>query len=1766
MRRRVVRVGIFLVLVAIGLATAVTARATRIASTPAPTGFERVVVFTVPELGLGDVGAPRMPNLARLASRGAIGGANVRTLGRVPNPAEAYTSLGAGNRIDSGSEGAQAYGADEALEGSTAAEVVALRTGRPVTGQVVVPRMPAPMDRTDGGQSEPGALASALHAAGLRTAVVANSDTGTSTRKLRRSAPAALAVATPDGVVDVGSVAPDLLAEDPTAPFGVAVDPDAFVRAVDRALDQAEVVVVDPGETARAAAAASVAEAPGFRAEGNEAVPPTDDGRTRREALARTDAVLGRVAAGLDPDTLLIVVGVTPPERRWAITPVVLVGRGVDHGYLHSPTTHRSALLTLPDVSATILRSLDVARPPAMIGSPLRLRPGPASWTDIRDLDDLLRAREPVDAPMTVTFVVLQAVLYVLAALVLLRDPPPQRIGRVLWFGGLLCGAWPVATFWLRVVPRWYALGYGTFLLSWTLAAALALMASRFRRHRLDPVLFLAGVTMATIVLDLATGARLQYGSFFGYTPNSAPRFTGIGNAGFALLAGSTIAVISSLVARSKDRVTACWAAAGLCVIAVVADGAPWTGADVGGILTLVPVLGLTVWALSGRRIRWRTLLLAGLGAALALALAVGVEALRAPDQRTHVGRFFLNAGDGGLVRSTLERKWVTNMRVLRSSVWAWLVPIIAGSGIYVLVVGKGWRRVLPQGSPERIGVVATLAAGVSGWLLNDSGIMVLAVASIFLGPYVLSMAFGEGEMSAAASTPDEPSGPPVTSDPSTDRRTGDGIVAGHMAEDDPTAPGLPAEPVVVAIVPAKDRADSIADTVAAIAGLGRVQRLLVVDDGSVDDTAAVARRAGADVLRLPQNRGKGGAVLAGVAACPEADVFLLIDADLARTASAADLLLDPVLAGDADLVVGVLPSAEGRAGFGTIKSLAAKGVQRACGMTPRAPLSGQRAVRAHLLRGLTSAERFGLEVAMTVDVVRAGGRVVEVDVPMDHRHTGRSLAGFAHRGRQGVDIVRSLLPRLTSSRQRLAGAVALTVLVSALAMVSGANQTPVTEPLATTPSKVLIFGMEPFGFDDLDLGVTPNLDRLIDEGALGAMSVRTVARRPNAVEGYLSLGAGARLRSAQLAGTVLPADEEVVRGTAADYVASLSGTRPTGDLVALGGPALSRRNLGPEAASPPGSLGEALRRDGLSGAVVANSDQPRTITGQGFLSRPAALAVMGADFGITHGVVDADPLLVDDVEAPFGLRADPKEVVGSALDQLRTSAVVVVDPGDLARAERFGSQALPSARDAQWRSALARTDQMLGQIVDRVDDDTLVLVVSVAPPRGQFRLTPFVAWGPGVPRGTITSPSTQRRGLSALTDVAPTVLEALGVAVPVDLPGNAVRYQAGPVDVGALKAMDQDTVVREATYGTISNLFIRAHWILYALALLVVSRRPRFERGAGALRLAALGLVSFPVASFLVRLVPGLSGWFPEAQAYVAVLIAAAIGLAASRARRHPLAPLAWIYGLTVGVILLDTWIGTRLQTSSWLGYSLHNAGRFYGVPNTTFAVLGSCTLLLAGILVDRSPRPREAVWWVGGLFLLVLVSAGLPMLGADVGTLITLFPIFLLLLVVLSGRRLKIRSLVTAGGAMVALVTAAALVDLARPAEDRSHLGQFAEKLRHDGPSALIDTFTRKQSANFRILGGSTWTDLIPLVLIFLFITLVWDRRARELLPAGSAVRACFVSVFAAAALGFAANDSGPVVVALFLAFLPPMVVLQILGSRSGTPELLPASPADP
>src|SRR5699024_3865939 len=104
----------------------------------------------------------------------------------------------------------------------------------------------------------------------------------------------------------------------------------------------------------------------------------------------------------------------------------------------------------------------------------------------------------------------------------------------------------------------------------------------------------------------------------------------------------------------------------GLSILVLVTVGAPWMGTDVGGLITLVPVLLVLLTALRGRRVDGRTLILAGVGAVGILGAAVGIDALRSADERTHIGRFFLEAGRGTTAIDTLRRKWDLNLADVR--------------------------------------------------------------------------------------------------------------------------------------------------------------------------------------------------------------------------------------------------------------------------------------------------------------------------------------------------------------------------------------------------------------------------------------------------------------------------------------------------------------------------------------------------------------------------------------------------------------------------------------------------------------------------------------------------------------------------------------------------------------------------------------------------------------------------------------------------------------------------------------------------------------------------------------------------------------------------------------------------------------------------------------------------------------------------------------------------------------------------------------------
>jgi len=215
----------------------------------------------------------------------------------------------------------------------------------------------------------------------------------------------------------------------------------------------------------------------------------------------------------------------------------------------------------------------------------------------------------------------------------------------------------------------------------------------------------------------------------------------------------------------------------------------------------------------------------------------------------------------------------------------------------------------------------------------------------------------------------------------------------------------------IAAIVPARDEAAHIGDTVRALRAVTEITEVIVVDDASTDGTADRAKDAGAAVVRLRRRMGKGGALRAGLAKT-DALVVLFIDGDLGPTAGIARKLLEPVLSGDADLTIAA-PAPAGSSGFGLVEALSRRGIRALTGEVMARPLSGQRALRRDVLARARIAPRFGVETAMTIDALRAGFRVVEIPLEFDHARTTRDAAGFTHRARQGVDVLLALLSRL---------------------------------------------------------------------------------------------------------------------------------------------------------------------------------------------------------------------------------------------------------------------------------------------------------------------------------------------------------------------------------------------------------------------------------------------------------------------------------------------------------------------------------------------------------------------------------------------------------------------------------------------------------------------------------------------------------------------------------------------------------------------------------
>lgn len=672
-----------------------------------------------------------------------------------------------------------------------------------------------------------------------------------------------------------------------------------------------------------------------------------------------------------------------------------------------------------------------------------------------------------------------------------------------------------------------------------------------------------------------------------------------------------------------------------------------------------------------------------------------------------------------------------------------------------------------------------------------------------------------------------------------------------------------------------------------------------------------------------------------------------------------------------------------------------------------------------------------------------------------------------------------------------------------------------------------------------------PNILEAVDGGAIGAMAVRTVGSRTSYASGFATIGAGTRVDAGRTAGGQLggrPAAGGVFRrGVAAGGLAEI-------------------RVLAEEAGyqAVPGALATAVREEtDASVFAIGNSDpglDPPAPLGSG---RWVLLAGMDVEGEVQYSAT-SEVMLEEAADYPYGVRTSPETIsqaISSALSTDRC-ALVVIDPGDLTRVDELATTRGDALTESSDRALLA-ADDLAGTVMDSMDDDDLFLIVSTTSPGWdpETHLGVAIATGPGFDAGSmLTSGSTRAPDLVTLPDIGPTVLKHLEVKQPAAMLGRSFVTGAGEGDrVAQMVDLDEESVYSHGIQADIATGYVLFQVVMCALIVLLLRREGR-RRGylnehplvRLSLEWGALAVVSFPLAVYLSSPLPahelGLLRLVPLTVAIDLALVAAASFLIA-----EPLDRLMALALSTVGVMVVDLALGGRLQFNAVFGNDPINAGRFAGLGNSAFAVLGASTILAAALMVHRW---RDRPWTIPAilaLFTLTVIADGAPQLGSDVGGVLALVPALAVTFMLLLGKRPSWRVLGIATVAGVVVLGIFLAIDLGRPPEVRTHLGNFFTDVRARGAGVFVDTIERKARTNLRIFTSTIWTYLVPpalAVIAYLLFRPVgsWRRFAEEY----PRLRAGLIGGLVLGVLGFAVNDSGIVVPAMILSFLVPLALL--------------------
>ena len=574
------------------------------------------------------------------------------------------------------------------------------------------------------------------------------------------------------------------------------------------------------------------------------------------------------------------------------------------------------------------------------------------------------------------------------------------------------------------------------------------------------------------------------------------------------------------------------------------------------------------------------------------------------------------------------------------------------------------------------------------------------------------------------------------------------------------------------------------------------------------------------------------------------------------------------------------------------------------------------------------------------------------------------------------------------------------------------------------------------------------------------------------------------------------------------------------------------------------GLLGQTLADNNKKVALLGNSD----IVENGSLVKIRNAGLICMD---TLGRVDSgnvDDINVKDYTMPYGIRTDYTKLAKETKSYYENSDALFVELGDTYRLDEYKNNLNEATFNKMRNKIYKNINTYLEEVFNMVNDNDVVYIVSEFQSNLDYnnkrRLSPVIKFTDDK-KGLLRSSTTRRNGIIGNIDIGVDILNEFKLSNELMI-GRTFETVQKEENITYISNEYKKIVAINNIRATVVNTFVgivSTSWVIAMLALLVKDKLPYKEK----IFIVLKELIKLALIMPLTFLLAPIFNFKTQLGLTFGVIITTAILYLSGRLlfKDNDLKQMGYYATLTIGLIVLDTVIGTYFMKNSIMSYDAIVGARYYGVGNEYEGVTIASAVFALSVLLNYKKIPK---WLTAVIAVIILITSAFPSMGANVGGAISECIAYLLFIMLIFDIKLDFKKIIMLGVAAVLLVLVFAGLDLMLGTE--SHLGVFAQQILQEGPQAIINTFGRKIAMNVKLAKSSVWVNIllvgIAVIGIFIFRP---SKHMKHISSKYPMIFKGFIASMVGCLITLLVNDSGIVAAATASIYiLIPILIISI------------------